>query len=291
MTQFDSGRGQTTTAEVVEDWLDPHLPTMFSTWHDYHIVQDRPTIEAIIAEAEVERGFHVLDVACGSGIPTLTLAEQVGPTGRVTAVDPSPVFIEAVRKNARDRGLANVEAVQSSAVGLPFAPGSFDAATCHMGVMFFPDVTAGLERIRRVLRPGRRAAYLAWGPEEANTLFRAFFSVARPYLPPPPDDPRPVTAIPAPMRFAQPGSLAAELRTAGYDDVREETRTVDLVWPGNAETLWQWWSGLTRIGQVVSPDQLETLRNDLMASFNRYADGDSTRFSADVVIASGRAPA
>jgi hypothetical protein len=159
-----------------------------------------------------------------------------------------------------------------------------------MGVMFFPDITAGLERIRRVLRPGRRAAFAAWGPEEANTLFGAFFSVARPYLQPPPPDPRPISQIPAPMRFSQPGSLSAELWTAGYDDVKEETRTFDLVWPGTAETLWRWWTGMTRIDQQIPSDQLETFRHDLMASFNRYADGDSTRFSADVVIASGRAP-
>jgi len=291
MNKLERDSSQPVTPEVAEEWLDPHLPTMFSTWHDYHIAADRESIAAILNEAKVETGFHVLDVGCGSGIPTFALAERVGPTGRVTAVDPSPVFIDAIRKNVRDRGLANIDIVHSSAAGLPFASESFDAATCHFGVMFFPDMTAGLERMRRVLRPGRRAAFVAWGPEEANTLFGAFLSVARPYLPAPPPDPRPISQIPGPMRFSQPGSLSAELTTAGYEDVREETRNIDLVWPGNADTLWHWWSGLTRIAQLVSPDQLETLRHEAIASFNRYAEGDATRFSADVVIASGRSPA
>ena len=34
--------------------------------------------------------------------------------------------------------------------------------------MFFTDITAGLTRIRETLKPGKRAAFIAWGPDADN---------------------------------------------------------------------------------------------------------------------------
>ncbi|HET7093824.1 MAG TPA: class I SAM-dependent methyltransferase, partial [Thermomicrobiales bacterium] len=232
--------------EVTEEWRDAHLPSVVAEWHPYLVRQQAESAAAVIAAADVAPGFTVLDVGCGSGIPTLALAEAVGPVGRVVAVDPSPIFIAAVKKNARELGLTNVEVVQASAVGLPFPPASFDAATCHMGAMFFPDLRAGLTRIRQALRPGKRAAFAAWGPDADNTLFKAFWTAAGPYLPPEAAQAAPPGPdTPAPMRFATAGTLSAALRDAGFADVRETTRRFDLVWPGSPATLRDFWLALT----------------------------------------------
>ncbi len=191
---------------------------------------------------------------------------------------------------------ANLEAVRASAAGLPFAPGSFGAATCHTGVMFFPDVGAGLTRMREVLRPGGRAAFVAWGPEAENALFGSFWGAARPYLPAEPpaegeagSSAGPVVDAPSPMRFAAPGSLAEALRAAGYGDVRKEARAVDLVWPGGAETLWEFWLELMPIEGQVPAERRAAFRADVLASLRRYADGDSIRLPAAIVLASGQA--
>jgi hypothetical protein len=82
--------------------------------------------------------------------------------------------------------------------------------------------------------------------------------------------------------------LSNALRAAGFDDVREETRVVELVWPGNAQTSRDWWMGLNGIAQQITPERLQVLETDLIASFNRYADGDTLRFSAPIVVGSGR---
>ena len=278
--------------DVLAEWLDPHLPTVFARWHPYVVGLQRATTEAIIAAAEVAPGDAVLDVGCGSGIPALALAAAVDPTGRVTAVDPSPVFVAAVAENARHLGLANLDAFQSSAAALPFPPATFDAATCHTGVMFFPDVRAGLTRIREVLRPGGRAAFVAWGPADQNALFSSFQGAIQSHLPPSPptsEPPAPAGDEARPTRFATAGSLAAALRDAGFGDVREEARTVDLTWPGPPESLRAFWLDLSRIEDKVPPDRLDALRADLLASFRRYADGDGVRLPAAIVLATGRA--
>jgi ubiquinone/menaquinone biosynthesis C-methylase UbiE len=282
--------------DVTAEWRDEHLPSFFARWHheDTYLLQE--TTAAIIAEAAVASGFTVLDVGCGSGIPSLEVARVVEPSGSVTATDPSPILIAAVEENARRQGLTNLVAVQASATELPFPPASFDAATCHLGVMFFPDVRAGLARIREVLRPGRRAAFVAWGPQQENAFFGAFWSAAGPYLPelPPAEAISPPAAEtpfsePGPARFAQPGSLSAALAAAGFADIREEARQVILSWPDGPERLREMWYDLTGLHQQVAADRKPSLDADVLASLARFAEGDTLKLPATVVIASGRA--
>ena len=142
---------------VTDEWLDSHLATVFSKAHRYLEGFHTSTTELVISTARIQPGYRVVDVGCGAGIPALTIAERVGPEGRVTATDPSPIFLDAIQENARKRGLTNMDFALSSAAGLPFERESFDAATSHMGAMFFEDLQAGLTRMREVLCPGGRA--------------------------------------------------------------------------------------------------------------------------------------
>ena len=276
---------------VTDEWLGAQLPGVFSRWHQQLRLQGRATIAAIIAAAGIEPGFRVVDVGCGSGIPTLDIAERVGPTGRVTAVDPSPVFIEAVTRNVEEAGLSNVEIVQASVTSMPFPPGSFDAATCHFGAMFFPDLPAGLAAIRRVLRPGGRAAFVAWGPVEDNRMFEPFFAARNRHLGPPPPMEGDPKDIPWPMRFAAPGTLAGALKAAGFEDVREEQPVVDFVWPGSAEAMREFWLAMANVGDDVPAQTRAAFARDLLDGLRPAEVDGELRFTARVVVASGRAPA
>lgn len=284
---------QDATADVTTEWREGHLATDFSRWHPQLAALQRATSDHGIAAAGARPGDAVLDVGCGSGIPALAVAEVVAPGGRVMATDPSEVFVAAVAENAWAARLANVEVVRASATGLPFAPGSFDAATCAMGVMFSPDVRAGLARIREGLRPGGRAAFVAWGPDADNAFMTTFRGAARSHLPPdpPPAGARPVPApdTPRPTRVAEPGSLSAALVVASFADVREEAPLVDLVWPGPPESLARIWLELTRVEGRVEPDRREAVRADVAAAYERFTEGGTLRMPVRVVVASGAA--
>jgi ubiquinone/menaquinone biosynthesis C-methylase UbiE len=282
--------------EVTAEWRDEHLPSFFARWHRQNEALLQEMTAAIIAEAAIAPGFAVLDVACGSGIPALEVARVVGSSGSVTATDPSPIMIAAMEENARQQGLTNLTAVRTSVTGLPFPPASFDAVTCQLGVMFFPDVLGGLQRIRAVLRPGRRAAFVAWGPGEENEFFGAFWSAAGPYLPesPPAENAGPPAAEtlfgePGPTRFAQPGSLSAALAAAGFTDIREEARRAVCSWAESPERLRELWYDLTGLDQQIAPDRKSALDADVLASLARFAQGDGLMMPATVVVASGRA--
>src|SRR5207342_1938385 len=96
------------------------------------------------AGSVVRPGDRVLDACCGTG--DLALA-SVRAGGRVTGLDFSERMLARARKKSSE-----VEWVQGDALALPFADGSFDAATVGFGVRNLSDLEDGLVELRRVLR-------------------------------------------------------------------------------------------------------------------------------------------
>ncbi len=67
--------------------------------------------ERVVASLGIEPGDHVADLGAGSGYFTLRLAEAVGPTGRVYAVDVDAEMNEYLREKLKQAGVANVEVI------------------------------------------------------------------------------------------------------------------------------------------------------------------------------------
>lgn len=102
-------------------------------------------------------GMSLLDCGCGPGTITVGFAEVVAP-GRVIGIDVDAGQVEAARKEARDRGVQNLRFEAASVYQLPFPDHSFDAVFSHALFEHLSEPLAGLQEIRRVLRPGGVAA-------------------------------------------------------------------------------------------------------------------------------------
>ena len=103
------------------------------------------------------RGDRVLDAACGTG--DLAIADLKAGAAKVTGLDFSEAMLARARKKTAQRTDA-LEWVQGDMLALPFADGTFDAATVGFGVRNVADLELGLRELRRVLRPGGRVAIL-----------------------------------------------------------------------------------------------------------------------------------
>ena len=122
---------------------------------------------AMLEQVRLAPGEAVLDVACGTGLVTLAAAAAVGPGGRVLGTDISGVMIERARQAAADAGHGHVGFERVDAESLELPEGSFDAALCALGLMYFPDPESALRRMARVLRPGGRIGLAVWGSRRA----------------------------------------------------------------------------------------------------------------------------
>ncbi len=91
-------------------------------------------------------GESLLDVGCGTGYFTRTLASSID--GQVVGVDLNPEWVEYARR--RDAGKASYEVADARA--LPYAKGSFDLVVSVTALCFIADELAAAREICRVAR-------------------------------------------------------------------------------------------------------------------------------------------
>jgi SAM-dependent methyltransferase len=245
--------------------------------------------EALVEYAQPAPGMHVLDLASGTGEPGITLAQRVGPQGSVAAVDQSSELLIIAAERARNKNLSNFTTHQADAHHLPFADQSFDLATCRFGVMFFSDATQAMKDLRRVLKPGARACFAAWGtfeqPYWQSTMKIIHRHAGGAILPPGGSDP---------FCFASSGSLSKILNDAGFNSVDESTQTLPWTWPGaDAEELLEYACAVAApfrpMLERVDEKDWPAIRTEAKAAIEQYRVDNEFRFSAKVVMVSGKA--
>ena len=110
---------------------------------------------AVMHALAVRSGEKILDVGSGPGLMASELADAVGRTGTISAVDNSESMITASRARGADRPWLNFRV--ADATTLPFPDGSFDGAVSVQVFEYVKDIAAALSEVYRVLRPGGRA--------------------------------------------------------------------------------------------------------------------------------------
>lgn len=145
----------------------------------YEALWQRPLAAAqgeLLANAAVQPGDHVLDVACGTGLVALAAAAQSGPGGHVLGIDISERMVGLAAKRARERGLGNVSFARMDCEELDLPAASFDVVFCALGLMYLPDAERAIREMHRVLRPDGRIALAIWG-ERAKCDWASLFDI------------------------------------------------------------------------------------------------------------------
>lgn len=139
-----------------------------------------PPAAALVEFAGVRRHDRVLDVACGTGVVTITAARR-GASAQ--GVDLSPVLVEEAKRNAAVLGLdvgfaeGDVEALERQ-----YPERYFDVVLSQFGHMFAPRPDVAVAQMLRVLKPRGRIAFSTWPPE---LMIGSMFQLVARYLPPP----------------------------------------------------------------------------------------------------------
>ena len=170
--------------------------------------------------ANVQEGQHVLDVACGTGRGTVGLAQAVGSSGRVDALDLSEAMLEEARFKIEKLRLSDrVHFKQGNATALPYPDGTFDLV--YNGYMFdlipLDSFMPILKEMARVLKPGGKLVLVNMSkPDNRKTFFERVYEMGwavmpcRPVLMSPFLEPAGFTEV---QRFYRPtrGSIVALL--------------------------------------------------------------------------------
>lgn len=110
-----------------------------------------------VAAAELTPGEVVLDLGCGGGIDTVLAARQVGPDGRVIAIDLLPEMCARTRAATEAAGLAErCEVEVGEMEDLPLPDAAVDVVISNGVLNLSPRKSRALAEAARVLRPGGR---------------------------------------------------------------------------------------------------------------------------------------
>jgi SAM-dependent methyltransferase len=189
------------------------------TWARFQAQLDRQ-IEPLGLEAmrvlAPRAGERILDIGCGCGQTTMTLADRVGGQGGVVGVDVSRPMLEVARVRPLPAGAAPPDFREADAQSADLGHATFDAAFSRFGVMFFSDPAAAFINIRAALKPSGRLAFVCWRPYANNPWMRVPMEAAEALLGPPPlADP----TAPGPFAFADADRVRTILGAAGFSAI------------------------------------------------------------------------
>ena len=105
-------------------------------------------------------GQRLLDLCCGTGDLALLLAERVRPGGEVLGLDAAREPLRIAARRGQTRPWLQLQWRQGDALATGLPEGWADGAVMAYGLRNLEDPGAGLRELRRVLRPGGRAAVL-----------------------------------------------------------------------------------------------------------------------------------
>jgi SAM-dependent methyltransferase len=120
----------------------------------------------LIKATDVQPQWHILDVACGTGIVTRAVADRLASEGSVMGVDINPGMLMVARQISPD-----IQWHEASVEALPFDDDTFDVVLSQFALMFFPDPEAALREMIRVLKPRGRLAVSVFDGIDRQPLY------------------------------------------------------------------------------------------------------------------------
>src|SRR6267154_1011766 len=271
-----------------QEWTGERTVAAWRKWQAQIAAFTQGATEAILESAHLRPGMRVLDLASGVGDPALSIASELAPDGRVTATDLGPGMISLAEELARKKGLTNIEFREASAESLPFPNEFYDVLTCRFGIMFFPDLPKALRECLRVLKPGGRAVFVAWGKKE-QPFFTTTAGIILKHVPVPPPPPAPDG--PSPFMFGERDRLRRALEAAGFTNVHEEDRIIAGRWSSSIEEYWEQFTEVAApfrpLLDQLTPEKMAQAKSEILAGLKRFWTGTELNMPLEIVIGTG----
>ena len=223
-----------------------------------------PLGERVLDSLAISAGTHALDIGCGCGHPTLSLARRIGASGSVTGVDISAPMLNLAQGLAEQapEDSATVSFIKADAQTYRFSETHFDVVFSRFGVMFFDEPVAAFSNIRGAMRPGGKLAFCCWQPRAVNPFMTIPALAAMELLPPPPEMP---ARAPGPFAFEEAEYVEQILFEADFSDITINPVSQPLVF-GKGLSIEEIVDRLVQIGPIAQMvrEAPEPLRQPVM---------------------------
>jgi len=251
ITADKKGQVVHSAADIYETFF---VPALFQSWP-----------EKLAGAAGIMTGQRVLDVACGTGILARHLAECVGDSQLVDAIDINEGMLAVARQKA-----PGINWHRAAAEQLPFEDNSFDSVFCQFGLMFFDDRAQAIREMQRVLRPQGQLVIAVWDRLENTPGYLAVTHLL--------DDlfgSGIASEIRAPYVLGDIDELKKPFTAAGIDDISIITVQGTARFPSINDWMYTDIKGWT-LADMLDDSQFELLRTEANKALQRFSDNEGT---------------
>lgn len=240
--------------EAAEMYEAKFVPSLFADWAPH-----------VVEMGDVSNGHSVLDAACGTGIVARIATERVGPDGRVVGVDLNQAMLDVAA-----RVCPGVELQQADITSLPYDDATFDVVLCQMALMFFPDRTAALREMGRVVDPEGTVVVMVPSDLDAQPAYRHLVELAATHA-----GPEAVATLSTYGSCGDLDDLLGTTRSAGLEILSTRTR----MGTARFETIDEFVSievESTPVRQRLTDREYDTLRSEANRTFRQFTAADGT---------------
>jgi SAM-dependent methyltransferase len=131
----------------------------------------RPVVLECWLKAGIASGHRVLDVGAGPGYATVDLAQIVGPTGEVVALERSSKFVHAMKETVRARSLTNVKIHELDLMTDDWPKGGYDFSWCRWVLSFVSDPAVLIQKLAPVMGKGGMSIFHEYAHYETWRFF------------------------------------------------------------------------------------------------------------------------
>ena len=233
--------------------------------------------ERLLVDAVAARGGPVLDVGCGTGSTTLSMARRLGAAASCTGIDISAPMIAAARTRGSRAG-STARFILADAQDHAFEPASFRTIVSRFGTMFFADPVRAFANLHRAATDDAGLLQIAWRSASENPFMIAAERAAAPCLP---HLSQREADAPGQFAFADRRRVADILEGSGWKDMDIQPLDVECTFP--ASQLEFYVSRLGPVGRVLAdadPGTRAQVIEAIRAAFEPYVHGAQVRFNA-----------
>ncbi len=254
-------------------------------WDDFTMNFLKPMGDRIIDALKIKEDDNVLDIACGTGEPGLTIA-SLAHKGKVTGTDLADQMLVIAMENAEHKQLKNYSTNTCDVCELPYGDNHFDKISCRMGFMFFPDMQLASHEMFRVLKSGGLMATSVWTTGDKNEWVTNVMGVINKnmQLPPPP------AGAPGMFRCGTPGFIKSILENSGFKNIQEQTVSGKVLY-ADFEEMWQMMNEVAApvVGALSKADEAmkQKIKSEAAKQSEQYKTDKGLELNYESLVISG----